>query len=124
MARDIFSVIPLRVGVEVSFSLGHDVIGWRQSKTSGSTLQQKVVVRQWAHSNKGLLADAFSDARLENDTEGKADAEQSKLKKLASLTDFMYKSKRSSELNAVQKKLREQNINKCSHGFISDEEEF
>jgi len=124
MARDIFSVIPHGVGVEASFSLGRDVIGWRQSKTSGSTLQQKVVVRQWARSNQGILADTFSDTLLDNDVEGKVDAEQSKLKKLATLTDFMHWSKRSSELRAAQKKLRAQNSNKCSHGFISDEEEF
>jgi len=32
VARDIFSIIPNGVGVEASFSLGQDVIGWRQSK--------------------------------------------------------------------------------------------
>jgi len=30
VARDIFSIIPHGVGVEASFSLGRDVIGWRQ----------------------------------------------------------------------------------------------
>src|SRR5215211_3142126 len=112
MARDIFSVIPHGVGVEASFSLGRDVIGWRQSKTSGSTLQQKVVVRQWARSNHGILADTFSDSLLENDMEGKAQAEQLKLKKLASLTDFMHWNRRSNELRAAQKKLRVKNSNK------------
>jgi len=32
LARDIFFIIPHGVGVEASFSLGRDVIGWRQSK--------------------------------------------------------------------------------------------
>ena len=35
VARDIFSILPHGVGVEASFSLGRDVIGWRQSKTTG-----------------------------------------------------------------------------------------
>ena len=37
VARDIFSNIPHGVGVEARFSLGRDVIGWRQSKTTGKT---------------------------------------------------------------------------------------
>ena len=45
VARDIFSVIPHGVEVEASFSLGGDVMGWRQSKTTGETLREKVVVR-------------------------------------------------------------------------------
>jgi len=32
VARAIFSIIPHRVGVEASYSLGREVIGWRQSK--------------------------------------------------------------------------------------------
>jgi len=45
---DIFSIIPHGVGVEASFSLGRDVIGWRQSTTTGETLGEQVVVRQVA----------------------------------------------------------------------------
>jgi hypothetical protein len=48
VACDIFSIIPHGVRVEASFSLGRDVIGWRQSKTSGETHRAKVVVRQFA----------------------------------------------------------------------------
>jgi len=48
VARNIFSIIPHGVGVEASFSLGRDVIGWRQSKTTGETLCKNVVVRQSA----------------------------------------------------------------------------
>jgi hypothetical protein len=40
VVRDIFSIIPHGVGVESSFSLGRDVIGWRQSKTTGETLRE------------------------------------------------------------------------------------
>jgi len=45
VGRDIFSLITHGVGVEASFSLGRDVIGWRQSKTKGETLRTKVVVK-------------------------------------------------------------------------------
>ena len=48
MARDVFLVIPHSVGVEASFSLGRDIMGWRQCRTAGDTLQKKVVVRQFA----------------------------------------------------------------------------
>jgi hypothetical protein len=42
---DIFPIIPHSVGVEACFSLGRDMIGWRQSKTTCGTLCEKVVVR-------------------------------------------------------------------------------
>jgi hypothetical protein len=48
VARDIFSIIRHGVGVQASFSLRQDVIGWMQSKTTGETLREKVVVRQFA----------------------------------------------------------------------------
>jgi len=55
VARDIFSIIPHGVGVEASFSLGRDVISWRQSKTTGETLREIVTVRQFARANNGIL---------------------------------------------------------------------
>jgi hypothetical protein len=48
LSRDIFSIIRHGVGVEVSCSLGQDWTGWRQSKTTGETLHENVVVRQFA----------------------------------------------------------------------------
>jgi len=48
VAQDIFSIIHHGVRVEASFSLGRDMIGWRQMKTTGETLRKKVVVRQFA----------------------------------------------------------------------------
>jgi hypothetical protein len=56
VVRNIFSMIPHGVGVEASFSLGRDVIGWRQSETTGETLRGKVVVRQFARGNNCVLA--------------------------------------------------------------------
>jgi len=57
VACDIFSIIPHGVGVMASFSLGRDIIGWRQSKTTCETLQEKVIVRQFARANNGILAE-------------------------------------------------------------------
>jgi len=55
VARDILYIIPHHVGVEASYSFGRDVIGWRQSKTTGKTLHEEVLVRQFARANNGLL---------------------------------------------------------------------
>jgi len=41
LARDMFPIIPHGVGVEASLSLGQDVIGSRQSKTTGEMLREK-----------------------------------------------------------------------------------
>ena len=90
MARDIFSVMPHGVGVESSFCLGRDVIGWRQCRTTGVTLQQKVVVRQWARNNGGLLPDEVKmsmDSMA--DPEEKAKEEDKKLDRLATIKDFL-----------------------------------
>jgi hypothetical protein len=48
VVRHIVSIIPHGFGVEASFSLGRNIIGWRQSKTTGKTLRNKVVDRQFA----------------------------------------------------------------------------
>jgi hypothetical protein len=56
VARDIFSIKTPGVGVQARFSLARDLIGWRQSKTTGETLHEQVVVRQFARANHGLLA--------------------------------------------------------------------
>jgi len=53
VACEIFSIVPHGVGVEASFSLGRDVIGWRQLKTTGENLCEKVVVRQSAPATYG-----------------------------------------------------------------------
>jgi hypothetical protein len=48
VARSIFSIIPYSVGVESSFPLWRDVIGWTQSTTTGGKLRGKVIVRHVA----------------------------------------------------------------------------
>jgi len=67
VARDIFSITPHGVGIVASFSLGRDVIEWRQSKTTGKTLREKVVVRQFSRANNGILAG--TDPELDTPTQ-------------------------------------------------------
>jgi len=42
--------------VEASSSLARDVIGWRQSKTTGETLRKKFIVRKFARASNWILA--------------------------------------------------------------------
>ena len=57
VAHDIFTIIPHGFGVEACFSLGRDGICLRQSKTTGDTPPKKVLLRQFAGANNGMLAD-------------------------------------------------------------------
>jgi len=78
VARDIFSIIPHGVRVEARLSLGRDVIGRRQSKTTGETLGERVVVRQFARANNGILAGTDPELDImntENDSEMIKEAE-------------------------------------------------
>jgi hypothetical protein len=91
VARVIFSIIPHGVGVEASFSLGRDVVGWRQSKTTGETLCEKVILRQFARANNGILAGTdpeLDTTNTENDLEMKKEAEEGKLRRMAKVHDF------------------------------------
>jgi len=59
-------------GANAPNSLGQDVIGWRQSETTGDTFDEKVVVRQFVRANNGSLADAdpeLDTINAENDSE-------------------------------------------------------
>jgi hypothetical protein len=90
--RDIFSIIPHCVGVEATFSLGLDVIRWRQSKSTGETLRENVVVRQYARANNGILAGenpVWDTTEAENDIELKREAEERKLHRMAKVHDLL-----------------------------------
>jgi len=79
LVRDISSIKPHGFGVEASFSLGRDVIRWWQSKTTGETLRENVVVRQSAQVNHGILAGTdpeFDTTNTENDSVMKKQAEK------------------------------------------------
>jgi len=126
VARDIFSIIPHGVRVEASFSLGRDVIGWRQSKTTGETLREKVVVRQFAQANNGILAGTVPEldtTNTENDSEMKKEAEERKLHRMAKVHDVLEMWQSSQNLHATQKESRAQNKQMTAVRYISDTEE-
>jgi len=126
VACDIFSIIPHGVGVEASFSLGRDVIGWRQSKTSGETLHEKVIVRQFARANNGILAGTdpkLHTTNTENDSEMKNKAEERKLHRMVMVHDFLEMWQGSQNLRATQKESCAQKKLMTAVGYISDTEE-
>jgi hypothetical protein len=126
VARDIFSIMLHGVGVEASFSLGRDVIGWRQSKTTGETLRENVVVGQFAQANNRILAGTdpeLDTMNTENDSEMKKEAEERKLHRMAKVHDFLEMWQGSQNLRATQKESRAQNKQMTAVGYISDTEE-
>jgi len=123
VVRDILSIIPHGVGVESSFSLGQDVIGWRQSKTTGDTLREEVIVRQFAWANNGMLAgdETESDTtHSENDLETKKEVEEKKLHRMANVHNFLEMWQGSQNLRATQKESRTHNKQMSAVGYISD----
>ena len=126
VAHDIFSIIPHGVGVEASFSFGRDVIGWRQSMTTGSTPRENVVVRQFAQANNEILAGAdpeLDTMNRENDLEMKKEAEERKLHRLAKVHDFLKMWPGSQNLHATQNESRTKNKQMTAVEYISDTEE-
>jgi len=112
VAHNIFSIIPHGVGVEASFSLGRDVSGWRQSKTTGETLRKNVIVRQFAPANNGILAGTdpeLDTTNTENNSEMKKQVEERKLHRMAKVHDFLEMRQGSQNLCSTQKESRPQN---------------
>jgi len=125
-ARDIFPNIPHGVGVEASFSLGRDGIGWRQSKTTGETLCEKVLVRQFARANNVILAGTdpeLDNANTESDSEMTTVADERTLHRMAKVHDFVEIWQGSQNLRATQKESRDQNKQMTAVGYIPDTEE-
>ena len=124
--RDIFSIIPHSVGVEASFSLGRNMIGWRQSKTTGETLRKNIVVRQFARANNELLAcdnPVLDTTSTDNDMEMKREAEEKKLHRMAKVHNVLEMWHGSQSVPATQKELQAQNKQMTAVGYISDTEE-
>jgi len=126
VTHGIFSIISHGVGVEASFSLGRDVIGWRPSKTSGETLRKKVVIRQFAWANNRILAGTdpeLDTTKTENDSEMKNEAEERKLHRIAKVHEFLKMWQCSQNLRATQKESGAQNKQITAVGYISATEE-
>jgi len=101
-------------------------MSWRQSKTKGQTLREKVVVRQYARTNNGILAgsDTVLD-RSETDTnlELRTEAEERKLHRMAKVHDLLGMWQGSQNLRTTQRESRAQNKQMTAIGYISDTEE-
>jgi len=123
VARVIFSIIPHEVRVVVSFSFGWDVIGWRQSKTTGETLCRKVVVRQFARANNWMLAGAdplLHTTNTGNNSEMMKEAEVRKLHTMAKVHNVLEMWEGSHNRPATQKESCTQNTQMTTVGYISD----
>jgi len=126
VARDIFSIIPHGVRVVASCSLGRDAIGWRQSTTTGETLQEVVVVTQCALANIGILAGAdpeFDITHTQNHFEMIIEAEDSKLHIMAMVHNCLEMCQGSQNLRATQKESHARIKQMTAVGYISDTEE-
>jgi len=86
VAYDKYSIIPNGLAVEGSFSLGQDINGWRQWKTTCETLRQKVFERQFTRANGRILAgdNPVSDtSNIENDSQMQNKADEMSLSRMA-----------------------------------------
>jgi len=125
VAHNIFSIIPHGVGVEASFSLGRDEIGWRQSKTTGETLREKVIVREFARANNGISAGTHPEldtTNTENNSEMMKEVEERKSHRMAKIHDFFEMWQGSQNLRATQKESCAQNKLMTAIAYISDTE--
>jgi len=126
VARATFFIIPQGVGVEASIFLGRDVIGWRQSNTTGETLRETVIVRQFAGDNDGILTGTdpeLNTMNTENDKEMKRDAKERKLHRMAKVHDFLEMWQGCQNLLATQMESHTQNKQMNAVGYISHMEE-
>jgi len=126
VARDIVSIIPQGVGVEARSSLGLDVIGWRQSKTTGETLHERVVVRQSGQANNGILAGddpALDTTNTDNDSAMKNEAEERTSHRMAKVHDVLEMWQGSQTLHATQTESWADKMQMTAIGYILDPEE-
>ena len=126
VAHNLFSIIPYHVGVETRFSLWSVLISWRQSKTTGETLCEKVIIKQFAWANNRILAGddpVLDTTNTENHLEMKTEVEERKLHRLAKVHNSLEMWQGSQYLHATQKKSHAQNKQMTAVGYISDTEE-
>jgi len=126
VAPNIFSIIPHCVPVEVCCSLGRDVIGRRQSKTTGETLCETFIVRPFPRANNRILAGAdpeLDKTNTENKMEIKIEVEEPKLPRMAKVQDILEMLQGSQNLRATQKESCAQNKQMTAVGYILDTEE-
>jgi hypothetical protein len=123
VACNIFSIVPHGGGVDACFSLGRDVMGWRQSKTTGETLHEKVVVWQFARANNGILADtdpALDTMNTENDSEMKKEAKNRIFPRIAKVYNFLEMWQGSHYIRVTKKDFRAQTMQMITMVYISN----
>jgi len=111
VACDTFSNIPHCVGVVASFSVVQDVIAWSDSKSTGKTHREKVVVLQFAGASNTILGgdNQSSDTmNTDNASEMKREVEDKKLHRMAKVHDCLEMWQCSQILCATQKESRAQ----------------
>jgi len=126
VARNLFSIIPHGVRVQACISLGRVLIGWRQSKPTGETLCQKVIVRQYARVDNGILAGIDSvlhTTEAENDIELNREAEERTLHRMAKVHNLLQMWHDSQNLCATQKESHARHKQMSAIEYISDTEE-
>ena len=112
--------------MEASFSLGWDVIGWRQSVTTGETLRKKGVERKFTPGNDGILAGdnlAVNSKNTENNSEMKNKVDEIILHRMAKVHNILERWQGSQHLRATQNDSPAQNMEMTAVGYISDMEE-
>jgi len=124
--NNIFFIIPYGLGVEASVSLEPDGIRWRQSKTTGETVCEKVVVRQFTRANNRLLIvddPVLDPTSTHNDMGRKREAEQKKLHQMAKVHYFVGMWHGSQNLRATLNESCAQNKQMTAVRYFSDTEE-
>ena len=112
--------------MEASVSLGRHIIGWRQSKTTGKTLREKVAVRQFGQAIDGILAGDYAALHIndtENDFELKKEVEEWKLHTMAKVHNVLEMWQGSQRLHVTQKESHARNEPMTAIEYISDTEE-
>jgi len=106
VARNNFWIIPHGAGVEASFSVGREVVGWRESNTRVETLLERDVVIQFARAHNGILAGADPELvtmNTENNSEMEKEVEERKLHRMAKVHNFVARWQGSQNLRVTQK---------------------
>ena len=125
VACNILSIIPHVVRVDARYSLGGDVIAWRQSNTR-ETLSEQVVVMQFARVYSGVLAGdepSLHTMNTEHDLELRREAEKLRLHRKAKVHDLLEMLQGSRNLCAMEKESRAQINTMTTVGYISDMDE-
>jgi len=126
VAHSIFSLIAPGGGVEASFSPGRDFIRTIESKTTGKSVQDKIVILQFAAVNNGIFASNYivlDTTNTENDLELMNEAEERILHRVAKVHNMVEMWQGSQNLSAIQKKACAQNKQRTAVGYIPDTEE-